>query len=220
MSTKLADFLPEIMTRLPGITEELLMQEIFAAVRQLCEDGRAWTEQFGPLSSKANNPTIYLDPLFQSARVGYVHRCTFQGNSNVRKILAPAPEYPLYEQSSVEPRAFLMVGPGTVELAPTPNRDWSKRYLFDLSVIPTESTCKLPDLFRTHWRDAVIDGTCGRCMSMISKPWTNQQQAIVHQRQFRNHIKRCRAITSAKFSPQAGWAFPDFAKQRVGESFI
>lgn len=220
MSANIDDWLPEVMTRLPGITEELCRQEIFAAIRQLCEDGRAWTELFGPLSTTANNATIYLDPLFQSARVGYIHRVTFQGNSNVRKTLYPSPEYPLYEQSAIEPRAFVMVGPGTAEVFPVPNRDWPKAYLFDISVIPTEETTKLPDLFRTHWRDAVIDGTCARSMSMISKPWTNQQQAIIHGRSFRNHIKRCRAITSAKFSPQAAWTFPDFAKQRVGESFL
>ncbi|RLC18912.1 MAG: hypothetical protein DRI24_01715 [Deltaproteobacteria bacterium] len=220
MSVKINDWLPDLMPRLPGITEEFLLLEIFSAVRQLCEDGRAWTELFGPLSSKANNPTIYLDPLFQNARVGYVWRATFRGNSNVEKILTPAPQAPLIRNTAIEPRAFMMVGPGTVELIPTPNQDWDNRYRFDLSVIPTAATVYLPDYFMTHWQDAVIDGTCGRCMSMISKPWTNQQQAIIHNRLFRNHIKRCRAITSSKFSTGQAWTYPDFARQRTGGGAI
>lgn len=220
MTVQIDDWLPQLMTRLPGMTEELLRQELQDAIRELCEDGRAWTEIFGPLSSKANNPVIYLDPLFQNARVGYVWRATFRGNSNAKKVLTPAPAAPLIDQYATEPQAFMMVSPGVVHLSPTPNRDWDQRYEFDLSVIPTKQATRLPDIFRTHWWDAVIDGTCGRCMNMHSKPWTNPSMAMYHERRFRNHIKRARAITAAKYSTAQAWTFPDFARQRVGEGFI
>jgi hypothetical protein len=214
------DWLPQVMTRCPGATEELCRQEIADAVRQLCEEGWAWTETFGPMSAKANNPIIYLDPLYQNTRVGYVWLAMFLPQSGYKRRLTPMATSAAYAPTSDQPTAFLMEEPGVVRLNPIPIADLPNAFLFDLSVIPIDQTTRLPAVFRTHWWDAVIDGACSRMMMMVSKPWSNPSIGTLHGKRFRNHIKRARSITQAKYNQGQPWAFPDFAKQRVGESFI
>lgn len=214
------DWLPQCMTRLPGITEELLRQEITDTIREFCEDGRAWTDTFGPLSAKANNPVIYLDPLFQNARVGYVWIAMFTNGKGAQKRLTPMASMPAYQPIADQPVGFLMEEPGVVRLNPIPKGDLKNAFLFDLTVIPIDATCRLPAVFRTHWWDAIIDGTCSRCMMMVSKPWSNPSIGTMHGKRFRNHIKRARTITASKYNQAQPWAFPDFARQRVGEGFI
>lgn len=214
------DWFPYLMTRLPGITEEFLLLEIDACLREFCEDGRAWTEIIGPLSSSANNPKIYLDPLPNNTRVGYVRLATFSSNKDTNKRLSPMASLPYLRPSSDQPVAYLMEEPGVVVLNPIPVKDWQKAYMFDLTVIPLGPNIKLPEIFWTHWRDAIIDGVQSRCMLMVSKPWSNPSLGTTFGKKFRNHIKRARAITDGKYTDAQAWAFPDFAKQRIGESFI
>ena len=208
------------MTRLPGITEELLRQEIQDTIREFCEDGRAWTDTFGPVTAKANNPVIYLDPLFQNARVGYVWLAVFTNGKGSQKRLTPMSTMPAYASTGDEPVGYLMEEPGVLRLNPTPKVELKNAFLFDISVIPLELETRLPAVFWTHWRDAIIDGTCSRCMMMVSKPWSNPSLGTMHGKRFRNHIKRARTITASKYGQSQPWAFPDFARQRVGEGFI
>jgi len=214
------DWLPQCMTRLPGITEELLRQEIFDTLRQFCEEGWAWTDTFGPLSAKANNPLILLDPLYQNTRVGYVWLAVFAPGTGAQKRLTPMATMAAYQPVADQPTGFLMVEPGVAQLNPIPAGDLKNQFLFDISVVPVELTTRFPAVFRTHWWDAVIDGACSRCMMMVSKPWSNPSIGTLHGKRFRNHIKRARAITTAKYNQGQPWAFPYFARQRVGEGFI
>jgi hypothetical protein len=214
------DWFPYLMPMLPGITEEFLLVLLDATLREFCEDGRSWTEIIGPLSSTANNPIIYLDPLPSNTRVGYVQLLTFSSNIDSHKRLTPMAQMPYLRPSSDQPVAYMMEDPGTINLNPIPTSDWPKAYTVDLSIIPLGPNIRLPEIFWTHWRDAIIDGVCGRAMMMISKPWSNPSIGTLHGKKFRNHIKRARAITDAKYTDAQAWAFPDFAKQRVGESFI
>ena len=213
-------WLPSLMTRLPGITEELLRHEILAVLREFCNDGRAWTEEFGPLSAKENNPIIQLDPLFQSARVGNVWLAIFNSGKGVQKALAPMSTPPYLQTVANEPVGYFMEETGRVQLSPTPNQDLLNMFFFTLSIVPTTLETRLPELFWTKWNDAIIDGACGRCMMMISKPWSNPSMGTYHLKRFRNHIKIARAETSTQFSQSQPWRFPDFARQRVGEGLI
>lgn len=214
------DWYQYLMPMLPGITEEFLLVMFGNVLREFCEDGRAWTEIVGPLSSKADNPKILLDPLPGNTRVGYVYQVTFQSNPSTLKTLTPGAVIPYLRPSGDQPTAYFMETTGTINLNPIPTQDWDEAYLVDLSVIPLGPNIRLPEIFWTHWRDALIDGVLGKCMLMISKPWSNPSLGTMHARKFRNHIKRARAITDSKYTDAQAWAFPDFAKQRVGDSFI
>ena len=217
---QISDWYQYLMPMLPGITEEFLDVMLNATLREFCEDGRAWTEILGPLSSKADNPKILLDPLPGNTRVGYIYQVTFQTTPNTNKTLTPGASIPYLRPTGDQPTAYFMEGPGVISLNPVPIRDWDDAYFVDASIIPLGPNIRLPEVFWTHWRDAVIDGVCGKCMMMISKPWTNPSVGTMHARKFRNHIKRARAIADGKFTDAQSWAFPDFAKQRIGDSFI
>jgi len=219
------DFLPDLMPRLPGAEEELVMHETFAAIREFCEDGQAWIETLPSVSSKANNPNIYLNPQPDGRVVGYVKQVLFVGagtvsatsNSNgFRKLLTPITTVPAFVTTGQEPTAYMMADTGHLVLNPIPTLDHTKSYTIDISLIPTNVKARLPQEFLTHHRDAIISGVCSRMMLMISKPWSNPTTALYHGKRFRNFVKRSRALTNSKYSPGAGWRFPDFAMQRFG----
>ena len=183
MMITIEKWLPDLMPRLPGATEELIRAETMAAVRELCEDGRAWTETVEPLHAN-DKGYIYINPLYQDTRVGYVLGLTANGHG------VP----------------FQMIDPGTIQPAYLGNA--TTKYSALVSVIPLHERTRLPELFWTHWRDAVIDGVCARMMAMPSKPWSSAQGAVLHGRGFRNHVKRCRMITKHMTQGEHPWRFP------------
>ncbi len=213
---KAEDWLSDLMPRLPGATEELIVHETFSAIREFCEDGRAWVDNLGPLSSKANNKNIYLNPQPGNVMVGYVYMVLFKGNSNFRKKLTPMSDVASYITTGQDPTGFYMEDTGLLTLNPVPTIAHDKAYTVVVSLIPTNINTQFPQEFLTHWRDAVIDGTCGRMMLMQSKPWSNASLALHHGKRFRNFIKRTRNLTRNKYTSGQSWLFPNFAKQRFG----
>ena len=182
------------MPRLPGAAEEIVKHETFAALRELCEDGYAWVETIGPLSAGKDNPNIYLDPQFQNTRVGYI----------------------LWADIPSAFHGYMLEDPGHIVLTPTPEKDYSAKFKFAVTLVPMEERTQFPDYFWSHWRDAVIDGVCYRMMTMPSKPYTDKAMGLMHGRKFRNHVKRCRTIAKSRFSNTANWRYPSFAVQSRG----
>jgi hypothetical protein len=209
------------MPRVPGATEELVLHEIFAALRELCEDGSAWIDTLKNVGTKANNRNIYLDPLADGNKVGYVFQVKFNAvNSPYGKALTPLTVWPSStEQTADNPLAYYMADTGHILLNPTPSQAHPNAYDITMSIIPCSDKVRLPVEFSSHWRDAVIQGTCERMMTMVSKPWSSTRLAVFHGRKFRNHIKRARYIAKTRFSPgDAVWRFPSgFARghQRI-----
>ena len=216
-SVTTSDWLPDLMPRLPGADEDLILRETFAAVREFCEDGLAWVEIIGPLSSQANNPNMYLDPLPGNASVGYVLQVTFRGSGGTfGRELRPVTGIPPSIAPASDPAAFFMQDTGHLVLRPTPSKAHANAYEMSVSMIPSECGCQLPAVFRTHYRDAIIDGVCARMMLMHSKPWTNAGLATHHGKRFRNFIKRTRTQTKARYTSASLWRYPSFANQRYG----
>lgn len=182
MNITIEKWLPDLMPRLPGATEELILAETLATIRELCEDGRAWVEEVGPYHVN-DKGVIYIDPLFQDARTGYVLQLKVDGRGIPFEMVDTGTIRPLY--NSVNGKFTVIV-----------------------SFVPLHARTRLPQMFWTHWRDAVIDGVCYRMMTMPSKPWSSAQGAMLNGRRFRNHVKRCRMITKHMTQGEHPWQFP------------
>lgn len=217
-SVKICDWLPDLMPRLPGADEALVLRETFAAVREFCEDGLAWVETTRPLTSGANNPLLYLDPLPDNAVTGYVLRVMFgnEANQTDRHQLGSLSIAPGSRSTGTDPSAYYMEDTGTLRLHPVPTVDHKQAYVVSLSMIPINQKVLLPNYFMSHHRDAIIDGTCSRMMLINGKPYSNAGLAVHHGKRFRNFVKRSRTLTRARYSEGAAWRYPDFAKQRGG----
>lgn len=211
-------WLKDLMPRLPGAEESFVKHETFATLREFCEDGRAWIDTLTNLSSKANNPNIYLDPLPDGNKVGYVLDVQYRPSGSTQaKSLDVMTSWPaLATRVADDPLAYYMLDTGHIRLNPIPGKDHEKSYDVTMTLIPCDINVRLPIEFSSHWRDAIIDGVCSRMMLMVAKPWTSLKLGEFHGRKFRNHVKRARSITDSRWSRgDAQWVFPqNFAGQR------
>lgn len=211
-------WLDDLMPRLPGATEKLVLHETFAALREFCEEGNAWIDVMTNISTKANNRNIYLDPLPDGNKTGYVLQVLFDpvNSDNSRKLHALT-SWPFRSATiSDDPAAYYMVDSGHILLNPIPKKAHVKAYTITVTLIPCSEKVRLPVEFSSHWRDAIISGVSHRMMSMISKPWTNTAQSIFQGRKFNNHKKRARQIAESRFGRgERQWVYPqNFAGQR------
>ncbi len=218
MDVVVDDWLDDIMPHVPGATEKMVRQEIFAALRQFCDDGRAWVYNFQDESTVKDSPVLALNNMPDDTTLGYVLRIAFAQNPTYPKYLRSV-STPILVRSrkSDTPLAYYMETPTTIHVAPTPTQDLDNKYEVEATLIPTAADAKFPDEFRTHWVDAVIDGSLYRLMRQLSKPWSNTTAADFYGRSFRNHIRRSKAITNSRFSTGTSvWTYPDFASKIIG----
>ncbi|MDX1297290.1 MAG: hypothetical protein R3260_03480 [Pseudomonas sp.] len=213
------DFLDDCMPRLSGAEEALTTQEIFAAIRQFCEEGLAWVYDFGPVTITALDTHVTINVssgLPTDTKAGYVLKTEFRSsNTDNFKDFLPTLSLPSNpDDTATDPTSYYAESPSSLLLIPQPTETHTNGFRAKVSVIPTATTVTLPDEFETHWRDAVIDGVMARMFNMPNKPWSNAQLALLHGRRFRNHIKRTRDIVKRRYgTDSSGWTFPNFACQ-------
>tara|TARA_R110000772_G_scaffold51809_5_gene118881 strand:+ start:6479 stop:7135 length:657 start_codon:yes stop_codon:yes gene_type:complete len=214
---KTSDFYDHIMPRITGAEEPLVLQETFSAIRQLCEEGWAWPVDYGPFSTTAGSRHIYLNPMPENSVVGYVLQVIYEPSTGGRVQLGTMQNVPPANEPNSSPRGVYMEDTGTMVLYPTPDTSEAGSIRVSCTTIPTLVVAELPEMFMTHYRDAVIDTACHRLMMMDSKPWSSPTMAMFHGRRSRNHIKRIRDITKRRYSMGSSqWQFPDFAMQGRG----
>jgi len=213
------DWLDDVMPRVAGASEELVLQEISSAMRELCEDGMAWPLEVRPLGSVADDPALDIGAALQAllgqpgVTPGNVMRLTFSPDSGYQRVLAAAAAEPLrLSETADDPAAYMMVAPSMAHLYPTPRKDHPGAYTATVTVVPTAPDVVFPEFFRSHYLDAVMQGVLARMLPMGSKPWTDKASAVSAARSSRNHIKRSRAATLGRFTAAQGWAFPFFAQ--------
>ena len=210
-----ASFIKDALVQLPGATEDLIQHQIEAVLREFCEDGWAWPYACSSVDiTHSNAGRVYLDPLPNDTRVGYIHSVRFSENvPPLRQLTSP----PRYLGKPARPRYFMLEEPGTLLLYPAPDKDYLESLSVDLTVIPIDADTVLPDFFWTHHRDAVLSGVLGRMMVMPSKPWSSAPTGIMNQRRFRNFVKRSRATSGQRWGMDVqNWMFPYFAGNNTG----
>lgn len=70
----------------------------------------------------------------------------------------------------------------------------------------------VPEWLWLNYRNALIEGTLGRLMSQIAKPYANERMAIYHMRRFRNFAAQARVEAQRQYNYAAqAWAFPKFS---------
>ncbi len=218
MNVLIDDWLDDIMPHVPGALEPLVKQEILAAVREFCDGGRAWVYNFQGESTTKDSPVLPLSNMPEDTALGYVLRIAFEQNTSYPRYLKSISTPILSrKRESSSPLVYYMETPTTIHVAPVPTQDLDNKYEVEATLLPIKDTVKLPDEFRTHWADAITDGTLYRMMRQISKPWSSATAAAFYGRSFRNYIRRVRAVTDARYSTGASiWTYPDFASKIIG----
>lgn len=188
-STAFAKFMDMGRIRLPGARDNIIQVELFAALQEFLGSTNLWQEELE--FDVVPGETDY--PLFPT------------NTSSINRLLW------VVDQNGV-PVAAGMSEPGTITLANVPTT--AQTYRANVSLVCSEPTSRdgfpiVPDWVSTKYLREILEGTLGRMMTQIGKPYSNQQLAIYHMRRFRG------AMSQAKVEAQRqnvyrvnAWRFP------------
>ena len=203
----LADWVEDIMIRLPGTTKRVVEHQLFATAQEFFRDSHAWTARI-PFIVDDTKKYLYLSPTYDGANVNTVLRCAYDG-----KFMPPSGALPIRDLSPAIPQSFYMVDSGTLQLLPSPSLAANgKDVLVDVSLIPENFDTPIPSDIWVHHRKALICGTLGNLYDWAGRPWYKPKQAILEQRKFKFETIKAKKKTLARFTQgNYSWRYPTWA---------
>jgi hypothetical protein len=191
-----------IRMHIPGATDDVIQYELFNALDELFKGSNCWIEDI-------DVQIPGMDP------AGTVYDLTPSGPSTPIRLMwvfTKPTDTSISRGSAV---CASMAIPGELVLDTQPSSDVTYTATVALSVEdPTTRSgyVTFPEWVLAKYRDVVLDGVCGRMFLIPSKPWTNNQLAVMHSRKFKNGVARVRGETNrANGYRQQAWKFPPTA---------
>lgn len=193
------EWLIELRTRLPGISEGQLGLELKSTLREFFTKSGFWMEELSPIPLLPNKTMYKLT--YPQARVMGVHAVAINGTPV--GLVATKPH------STTKAAYAYMSEADLMELFPVRTSPTTDTMIVIARLNPLPGMCKVPVETVTHFFDEVMDGVLGRLYSMPGKPYTNLVQAQYHLKRFRDGIAMARDMGRKRYSTATrGWMFP------------
>lgn len=206
---KLSTWLQDLLPRTPGAVRKVVNRELILASREFFEQSLAWRKVLGPKDMKANKKRYNLSPYDAYSDIVATLGVEFQGCPLRFLTRMPAQT----NRTATAPTHFWLEEPDVVRLWPLPIVDLEESLTFAVALTPKQSVTHLPRLAKTHFYDALLDGTLGRLYAHPVKPYTDQTLAQYHLKRFRNAIGQYAGKAKQGFIGGAqAWQFPKFGK--------
>lgn len=146
-------------------------------------------EQFANLAAGQGDYSLDAEFAAPNLTALLVHRVCIRGVWQVPSI---PPSFQELRDTIGEPSFAFVVHPQTIRVVGTPQKD----YQDGLGVLTSykldrTATC-VPKLLADYYYEAVLAGTLANMRSQPKRPYSDQQQAVVHHRQFQNDIGSAR----------------------------
>ena len=182
----LDDFMPHLLTDLPGCPDSLVKQQLLFAAIEFCSETHAWNEIQDPITviDKINEYDIEVPT---GARVVAV-KDVWASNRKLRPVTMDQlfeliPNWQTAEGS--EPTYYnASTDWTTLRVFPRPLGANKARITLRVAYAPSMSATAIPDEIAIKFWDGLIGGTKARLMMIPGKAWTNAQLAMVHRRDF------------------------------------
>lgn len=197
------EWLRELRTRLPGISEGQLKLELSSTLREFFTKSGMWMEELAPINVIADKDLYKL--VFPQAKVMGVHNVSIEGTP-----ITLTDRMPSFTGSSTStPRMAYMLEHDLLQLFPMPNVDIIKGLRVRARLNPGHGMCKVPVEAVSHFFDEIMDGVLGRLYSQPGKPYTNLIQSQYHLKRFRDGMAMARDMARRRYSTAASsWSFP------------
>lgn len=200
----------DLLTRLPGVDEDMADAQFLSALREFYTRSGAWIQEITK-TLQAERDTYTLNPAINNSRVFLVHQVQF---GDARPV-APLSRRPMITGSGDGGFQFHMTTPSKMVVYPTPAVGMASMTMKILASCTFEDgECHTPpEQVQVHFYDFLLDGALGRMMSIPKKPWSNPATAQYHLRRFRNGIaeardmaKRSWGLSESSFEFPQNWA--------------
>lgn len=183
MASNKTTIIDNVRAKVPGVLDGMITLELGNAINEFLDVTNAWQEDvpFVTVEDQVEYPI--------SATEGDINR--FLG---------------VTRDGSPASASFAMPDILTLPHALTAGHEMVAKFAL---TPPSTDALNVPDWMFLKFRIALIDGTLGRLMSQIAKPYANERMAIYHLRRFRNQTAQARSEVLRQFN-YAGqaWSFP------------
>lgn len=194
--------------RLPGALDAALQMELFAVMNEFFQSSNIWYEdiqfQVQPTTvSYLDEPESYTYDVIPSQ--GSITRLVGVIDSNG------------FAQKAAMPTL------GQVVLAFSPNvadTYTARVFLTVTDPVTREGYPEFPDWILNKYGNDILEGLLGRMMSQIAKPYSSQQGAVFHLRNFKQAVNQAKAeaLHQNVFRGQ-NWRFPQTFMRRRNQRF-
>jgi hypothetical protein len=137
----------------------------------------------GPLSAKAGQGVIHLNPVDQRADVCFIERAWFNDAPLGVVTVSPAGGN-LPSGGPGTPGWVRLLTPHMARLEPVPDADIPRAVRIEVSVQPALGVDALPPFATTHHFAALEAGCLAKMMAQPSKPYSNASMAVFYHGQF------------------------------------
>jgi hypothetical protein len=180
-----------LRVQLPGAVDGAIQLQLWNVIDEFCRTTKAWTAVLEiPLEIGVSSYNLTVD------------------DGKILEVISMA-----HEQLGLTDAIY--DGAGNIDVAALPSAADTATELFvtvalTLNGDSTEAVEDwAPDDFLANHMHAFIDGTLGRMMSQIAKPYSSPQMALFHMRRFRNAMAGARTyVLHGGVSDAQAWRFP------------
>jgi len=197
-----------VRARLPGSDDDAVLIELQAALHEFLKHSLSLVYDV-PLLMQEGVPEYSLNPVatepdpldapWNGLHGLYCHYAVF--GTDPRHIF-PVDYKPLGASYSPSvPQRFWCPEPAVVELLPTPNSLYDGiAFTVTTSLVPIHPVMSVPKMVSDYYFESILDGTVGRMMSHVKRPYSDPKTGTYHMRRFRNGMRTAKDETLRRWS--------------------
>lgn len=195
-----------LIVRLPGATEAAIDIEMANAAHEFFLESGAWHQiVYANLIAGKSRYELWPD----TGSVGVICDLEIEGQP-----------YRPVTGNSVPRQQWngalqVMTNFGELTLYPASTKTIAKGIVANVTIIPEECGCDIPEDIVNHYYEALLDTALGKLYSHVNRPYSNPNLALFHIGRYRAHLTRARRIVAGGNVRAGGpWVYPQIAPGR------
>jgi hypothetical protein len=190
--TALERLMNDLRVKLPSARDDVIKQEIYSAADEFFKTSGVWREE---ITFPVTTTSLIYD-IESEETYAKIHRL-------VRVTTDDDTPLPINAIMKVPHEVTLRYYPAVADT-----------YIATVQLtigepVDSEGFPHIPTWAYDQYRESLLDGTLGRMMSQLSKPWSNDRMSTYHLRRFRNAMAQARVDGQRTFLQGAqAWSFP------------
>lgn len=188
------DFLPHLLTELPGCPDQLVKQQLLFGAIEFCTETHAWNEIQDPITiiDKINEYDVEVPT---GARIVSVKDVWASSRKlrpvTMEQLFERIPNWQTAEGS--EPVYYnASTDWTTIKIFPKPFEANKAKLTLRVAYAPTMAATSIPDEVAIKYWDGLIGGAKARLMLMPGKAWTNPQLAAINRDLFNDAMLKAK----------------------------
>lgn len=190
-TTPVSSFVREVMPFLPGVPEFEVEYRLKQTLREFCRRTKVWRQRNTVMLTTVLGQQEYPASLPGGTELADIVSAWMAGVE--LGVMFPGDEENIPPGETAETPDIGVINFDTVILSALPQAA-GVDVIGTVVLSPNEESTTCPSFLFYRWRDTIREGCLARVMKQVGKPWSNPNQAVMHEAQFDDD---CREASNA-----------------------